>query len=532
MANSITFPHLHLLVSGGNSQIIYLQNWQNWQVIGQTLDDAAGECLDKIGRMIGLDYPGGVNLAKIAQLVDENCLEFPIGMKNQRKILKNNTKNEYRKKLTINLDNNLDNILQEKNWPTVEKEPENSVNINNVLIITNQLKDKHQESLTKFKTRKLNSFLKNAKVAFSSTKFENLENCENLESLKESDQNNKLEQIEAKIQIDNLQNEPENKVKNCQFNSEQNSPANNLDLEKQKIEKLLTLNLDYSFSGLKTAVRYFVQKQKFENWEFEKKLTKNENLILENWQEIQTFLSKELEQKPEHNLENEIITDKIQIKKQLNTEQINYKIHQIAKKYIQNLEENLSKNEEKIEIRLKIERSESELKREKGKELGKELEICKFSKKTKINIPKQQKNNKKYLEKLLGEVNETDFNTLENNQILDFFWQKLQSEMKTENWQKLELFYKICICGQSAVTEQLITKLKLAITVLEPKSLGVSGGVSANLLLRRQIENLAKENRVELFIPIQSLTGDNAVMIALAGLADIWAKKNENVCVN
>ena len=205
MANLITFPHLHLLVSGGNSQIIYLQNWQNWQVIGQTLDDAAGECLDKIGRMIGLDYPGGVNLAKIAQLVDKNCLEFPIGMKNQRKIFKNNRKNQDEKKLIINLANNLDNVLQEKNLSAVKKELENSVNLDNVLTIINQSKYKHQESLVKFKTRKLNSFLKNAKIAFGSTKFENPENCEDLESLKESDQNNELEQIETKIQINNLQ---------------------------------------------------------------------------------------------------------------------------------------------------------------------------------------------------------------------------------------------------------------------------------------------------------------------------------------
>jgi N6-L-threonylcarbamoyladenine synthase len=75
------FPHIHLLVSGGNSQIILMNSWKDWQIIGQTLDDAAGECLDKVGRMVGLPYPGGVYLAKIAKLSTSNPCNFPVGMK-------------------------------------------------------------------------------------------------------------------------------------------------------------------------------------------------------------------------------------------------------------------------------------------------------------------------------------------------------------------------------------------------------------------------------------------------------------------
>ncbi len=74
------FPHLHLLVSGGNTQTILLKDSYNWEIVGQTLDDAAGECFDKIGRMLGLPYPGGVNLAKIAELKEENYFDFPISM--------------------------------------------------------------------------------------------------------------------------------------------------------------------------------------------------------------------------------------------------------------------------------------------------------------------------------------------------------------------------------------------------------------------------------------------------------------------
>ena len=60
------FPHLHLLVSGGNTQLILMNSFVDWKIIGATLDDAAGECFDKIGRMMGLPYPAGVYLSQIA----------------------------------------------------------------------------------------------------------------------------------------------------------------------------------------------------------------------------------------------------------------------------------------------------------------------------------------------------------------------------------------------------------------------------------------------------------------------------------
>ncbi|MEM1312000.1 MAG: tRNA (adenosine(37)-N6)-threonylcarbamoyltransferase complex transferase subunit TsaD [Patescibacteria group bacterium] len=81
ISDSEIFPHLHLLVSGGNSQIILSKSWNNWEIIGQTLDDAAGECLDKIGRMLGLPYPGGIQIAKIAQLKHSNYYNLPVGMR-------------------------------------------------------------------------------------------------------------------------------------------------------------------------------------------------------------------------------------------------------------------------------------------------------------------------------------------------------------------------------------------------------------------------------------------------------------------
>jgi N6-L-threonylcarbamoyladenine synthase len=75
------FPHLHLLVSGGNTQIISIPAINECKIIGQTLDDAAGECLDKVGRMVGLDYPAGGVIGQITNGIYENPLKLPIGMK-------------------------------------------------------------------------------------------------------------------------------------------------------------------------------------------------------------------------------------------------------------------------------------------------------------------------------------------------------------------------------------------------------------------------------------------------------------------
>lgn len=74
------FPHLHLLVSGGNTQLLLLNSWNNWHIVGKTLDDAVGESFDKIGRMVGLPYPGGVYCSKIAGCNEGNPLNLPVSM--------------------------------------------------------------------------------------------------------------------------------------------------------------------------------------------------------------------------------------------------------------------------------------------------------------------------------------------------------------------------------------------------------------------------------------------------------------------
>jgi len=61
------FPFLCLLVSGGNSQIILVNDWNEMKVIGQTIDDAAGEAFDKCAKVMGLPYPGGPVVDRLAK---------------------------------------------------------------------------------------------------------------------------------------------------------------------------------------------------------------------------------------------------------------------------------------------------------------------------------------------------------------------------------------------------------------------------------------------------------------------------------
>ncbi len=70
-------PFLALVVSGGHSHIINVKSYTDFEIIGRTRDDAAGEAMDKAARTVGLPYPGGVNLDKISVNGDENKYKFP-----------------------------------------------------------------------------------------------------------------------------------------------------------------------------------------------------------------------------------------------------------------------------------------------------------------------------------------------------------------------------------------------------------------------------------------------------------------------
>ena len=75
--NPPQFPFLALIISGGHSQIVLFRDHGNYELIGQTADDAIGEAFDKVAKIIGLPYPGGPAIAEAAKFGDPNRFHFP-----------------------------------------------------------------------------------------------------------------------------------------------------------------------------------------------------------------------------------------------------------------------------------------------------------------------------------------------------------------------------------------------------------------------------------------------------------------------
>ncbi len=81
-ANYLAYPELEppflcLVVSGGHTMIVDVKDYTDMEILGTTLDDAAGECFDKVGRVLGMPYPGGAALDKAAQQGDDSKYPLP-----------------------------------------------------------------------------------------------------------------------------------------------------------------------------------------------------------------------------------------------------------------------------------------------------------------------------------------------------------------------------------------------------------------------------------------------------------------------
>lgn len=76
----LEFPLLALLVSGGHTHLILFEAHGRYKVLGHTRDDAAGEALDKVARTLGLGYPGGPEIQRVAQEGDASAFKFPRAM--------------------------------------------------------------------------------------------------------------------------------------------------------------------------------------------------------------------------------------------------------------------------------------------------------------------------------------------------------------------------------------------------------------------------------------------------------------------
>lgn len=77
LTDQVQFPYLLLLVSGGHTQLLQVLDIGKYIVLGTTLDDAVGECFDKVAKMLNLPYPGGPALEKLAERGDAKKFSFP-----------------------------------------------------------------------------------------------------------------------------------------------------------------------------------------------------------------------------------------------------------------------------------------------------------------------------------------------------------------------------------------------------------------------------------------------------------------------
>lgn len=72
-----TYPALALLISGGHTELVHMEKERSYSIVGQTLDDAVGECFDKIARTLSLPYPGGPEISRLADIARTNNIHSP-----------------------------------------------------------------------------------------------------------------------------------------------------------------------------------------------------------------------------------------------------------------------------------------------------------------------------------------------------------------------------------------------------------------------------------------------------------------------
>jgi N6-L-threonylcarbamoyladenine synthase len=75
--SNFQFPILHLVVSGGHTELVLMNGYEDFKLVGETMDDAVGEAFDKVARLLGLGYPGGPAISKIAEKGDPKRFPLP-----------------------------------------------------------------------------------------------------------------------------------------------------------------------------------------------------------------------------------------------------------------------------------------------------------------------------------------------------------------------------------------------------------------------------------------------------------------------
>ncbi|MCK9393673.1 MAG: tRNA (adenosine(37)-N6)-threonylcarbamoyltransferase complex transferase subunit TsaD [Candidatus Paceibacterota bacterium] len=157
----ILFPALGLIVSGGNTQIVLIENIGKYKIIGETRDDAAGECFDKTARLLGLGYPGGKKISELANkaktnkfnivlprpMIHEKNFDFSFsGLKTavlyetKKRSQKELESEEYRTEISKEIENAIVEVLVKKLEKSIEKHEAKSIIIGGGVSANKKLK--------------------------------------------------------------------------------------------------------------------------------------------------------------------------------------------------------------------------------------------------------------------------------------------------------------------------------------------------------------------------------------------------------
>ena len=149
--NNIKYPFLCFLLTGGHTQIYLIKDIDNYELIGDSLDDAIGEAFDKVAKLIGMSYPGGAEIEKLSKYGDENSIQLPHPLKKNRDlnfsfsgiktaisliIKKQNTINDkFKYNLSASFQKTVTEILEEKFLLSLEYLDNQNINIKQVALV-------------------------------------------------------------------------------------------------------------------------------------------------------------------------------------------------------------------------------------------------------------------------------------------------------------------------------------------------------------------------------------------------------------
>lgn len=143
--HEMKFPLVALLVSGGNTELIYMKDHFSFEIIGETLDDAVGEAYDKVARVVGLPYPGGPHVDRLAHLgedtyhlprvyLDDDSFNFSFSGLKSAVINLNHNANQRGEEINVNnlcksFQDSVTEVLVRKTLKLAKK-----LNVNNIIV--------------------------------------------------------------------------------------------------------------------------------------------------------------------------------------------------------------------------------------------------------------------------------------------------------------------------------------------------------------------------------------------------------------